>query len=81
MKGRLTRALSGAAILGLAIAAAPLLAEGPTDADLMNDAATPGDVLTYGMGPQAQRFSPLKAINASNVAKLVPAFASSLGGE
>lgn len=81
MKGRLTRALSGAAILGLAVAAAPLLAEGPTDADLMNDAATPGDVLTYGMGPQAQRFSPLKAINASNVAKLVPAFASSLGGE
>ena len=81
MKGRLTRALSGAAILGLAIAAAPLLAEGPTDADLMYDAATPGDVLTYGMGPQAQRFSPLKAINASNVAKLVPAFASSLGGE
>lgn len=81
MKGRLTRALSGAAMLGLAVAAAPLLAEGPTDADLMNDAATPGDVLTYGMGPQAQRFSPLKAINASNVAKLVPAFASSLGGE
>ena len=81
MKGRLTRALSGAAILSLAVAAAPLLAEGPTDADLMNDAATPGDVLTYGMGPQAQRFSPLKAINASNVARLVPAFASSLGGE
>src|SRR3546814_14879692 len=47
----------------------------------MNDAATPGDVLTYGMGPKAQRFSPLKAINASNVAKLVPAFSSSLGGE
>ena len=81
MKGRKIRALSGVAAMTLALAAAPLLAEGPTDADLMNDAATPGDVLTYGMGPQAQRFSPLKAINASNVAKLVPAFASSLGGE
>ncbi|WP_313807143.1 methanol/ethanol family PQQ-dependent dehydrogenase [Sphingobium sp.] len=81
MKGRMMRALSGAAMLTLAVAAAPLLAEGPTDAELMNDAATPGDVLTYGMGPQAQRFSPLKAINASNVARLVPAFASSLGGE
>src|SRR3546814_14924712 len=52
MKGRLTRALSGAAILGLAVAAAPLLAEGPTGADLMNDAARPGDVLTNGKGPQ-----------------------------
>ena len=47
----------------------------------MNDAATPGDVLTYGMGPRAQRFSPLRQIDAGNVAKLVPAFAASLGGE
>jgi alcohol dehydrogenase (cytochrome c) len=38
-------------------------------------------VLTYGMGPKAQRFSPLTTINADNVARLVPAFASSLGGE
>ncbi len=37
-------------------AAAPGAAVGPTDADLMNDANTPGDVLTYGMGPRAQRF-------------------------
>jgi alcohol dehydrogenase (cytochrome c) len=75
------RALSGVAALSLAVAAAPLLANGPTDADLMNDAATPGDVLTYGMGPQAHRFSTLKAIDTSNVSKLVPAFAASLGGE
>ncbi|MGU7753857.1 PQQ-dependent dehydrogenase, methanol/ethanol family, partial [Klebsiella pneumoniae] len=47
----------------------------------MNDANTPGDVLTYGMGPRAQRFSAISTINADNVAKLVPAFAASLGGE
>ncbi|WCT73205.1 methanol/ethanol family PQQ-dependent dehydrogenase [Sphingomonas naphthae] len=54
---------------------------GPTQADLIADEATPGDVLTYGMGPRAQRFSPLTRIDASNVGKLVPAFAASLGGE
>ena len=83
MKGRMLRSLGGAAALALVVAGAPLLAQGtgPTDADLMNDAATPGDVLTYGMGPRAQRFSPLKQIDAGNVAKLVPAFAASLGGE
>jgi alcohol dehydrogenase (cytochrome c) len=71
--------LAGAALaLG-----APLAAQvaGPTDADLLNDEATPGDVLTYGMGLRGQRFSPLATINAANVAKLVPAFSSSLGGE
>ena len=81
MKGQILRRLSGVAALALALGTAPLLAEGPTDADLMNDAASTGDVLTYGMGPQAHRFSSLNAINAGNVAKLVPAFSASLGGE
>lgn len=45
---------------------------------LKADAATPGDVLTYGMGYHNQRYSPLKQINARNVAKLQPAWAYSL---
>jgi alcohol dehydrogenase (cytochrome c) len=84
MKGRFMRSMAGVAACALMVAGAPLLAAGgagPNDADLMGDAASTGDVLMYGMGPQAQRFSPLTDINASNVAKLVPAFASSLGGE
>jgi alcohol dehydrogenase (cytochrome c) len=81
MKGSMLRTLAGAAALALVAATAPTLANGPTDADLMNDAASTGDVLTYGMGPRAQRFSPLKAISTDNVAKLVPAFSASLGGE
>lgn len=72
--------LATCAMLGLA-AATPALATGPTDAELMNDAASTGDVLTYGMGPQAQRYSPLKTLNTDNVAKLVPAFSFSFGGE
>ncbi|NKJ40853.1 methanol/ethanol family PQQ-dependent dehydrogenase [Novosphingobium rhizosphaerae] len=75
---------SAACALALAMAA-PALADGapagPGDADLMADATTTGDVLTYGMGPQAHRFSPLAQINTANVAKMVPAFAASLGGE
>lgn len=70
-----------AAALATFVLATPTLAKGPTDADLMADAASTGDVLTYGMGPRAQRFSPLNAINASNVSRLVPAFSASLGGE
>lgn len=72
--------LATCAVLGLATAT-PTFAAGPTDADLMNDAATTGDVLTYGMGPQAQRYSPLKTLNTENVSKLVPAFSFSFGGE
>ncbi|MES2158899.1 MAG: methanol/ethanol family PQQ-dependent dehydrogenase [Pseudomonadota bacterium] len=81
MKGRFTRSLTGALAMALLAAGAPSLATGPTDADLMGDAASTGDVLTYGMSPQGHRFSPLTTLNASNVAKLVPAFSSSLGGE
>ena len=81
MTGRFTRSFAGVAAVALLAAGAPLLATGPTDADLMGDAASTGDVLTYGMGPQGQRFSPLTAINSETVSKLVPAFSSSLGGE
>ena len=41
-----------------------------TDADIVNDAKTPGDVVTFGMGTQAQRYSGLNKINASNMLTL-----------
>ncbi|MBS0474527.1 MAG: methanol/ethanol family PQQ-dependent dehydrogenase [Proteobacteria bacterium] len=80
MKMKVSRSLAGFATLALALSA-PALAGGPTSADLANDAASTGDVLTYGMGPQAQRFSPLAQINASTVKDLIPAYSASLGGE
>ena len=70
-----------APVTAAAAAVATTAAAGPTDADLMNDASTPGDVLTYGMGPRGQRFSALQDINTGTVARLVPAFSASLGGE
>jgi len=45
---------------------------------LRKDHASPGDVLTYGMGYHNQRYSPLKQIHTGNVAKLRPVWAYSL---
>ena len=45
---------------------------------LGNDSATPADVLTYGMGSNNQRYSPLKQITTKNVGKLQPRWAYSL---
>ncbi|MBD3657969.1 MULTISPECIES: methanol/ethanol family PQQ-dependent dehydrogenase [Marinobacter] len=56
-------------------------AQAVTDKDLMSDHETTGDVLTYGMGHQGQRFSPLKSLNSSNVKSLQPVWAFSFGGE
>ena len=80
MKGRIFTAAASLAALALG-AASPAIAGGPSSTDLLGDADSTGDVLTYGMGPWAQRYSPLSAVNDANVAKLVPVFASSLGGE
>ncbi|MDD5295985.1 MAG: PQQ-dependent methanol/ethanol family dehydrogenase [Rhodocyclaceae bacterium] len=52
-----------------------------TDADIANDATTPNDVLTAGLGQQAQRYSPIAQINAKNVGDLVPVWSFSFGGE
>ncbi|GJE40338.1 PQQ-dependent methanol/ethanol family dehydrogenase [Methylobacterium persicinum] len=54
---------------------------GVTEQDIINDAKTPGDVVTYGLGPKAQRYSPLKAIDKESVKSLVPAWSFSFGGE
>jgi PQQ-dependent dehydrogenase (methanol/ethanol family) len=49
--------------------------------DIANDADTPQDVLAYGMGPKAQRYSPLDNINTQNIQKLTPAWSFSFGDE
>ncbi|MEW8459268.1 MAG: hypothetical protein AB2653_03065 [Candidatus Thiodiazotropha endolucinida] len=52
-----------------------------TQAEIDGDAASTQDVLSWGMGQQGQRYSPLKKINTDNVKKLVPAWSFSFGGE
>ncbi|MGR8948817.1 MAG: PQQ-dependent dehydrogenase, methanol/ethanol family [Gammaproteobacteria bacterium] len=61
-----------AILLSFDIGAAPL------DADLENDANEPNNVLTYGMGYNAQRFSSLSQINKTNINKLVPVWSLAL---
>ncbi|HWJ93810.1 MAG TPA: PQQ-binding-like beta-propeller repeat protein, partial [Telluria sp.] len=45
------------------------------------DAKSGKEVLSWGMGQQGQRFSPLTQINAKTVSRLVPAWSFSFGGE
>ena len=66
--------LLGAALFALAVCGA----QAQDDQALKNDAKSTGDVLTYGMGYNHQRFSPLTQINKQNVKRLVPAWSYSL---
>ncbi|WP_341888737.1 PQQ-dependent methanol/ethanol family dehydrogenase [Variovorax sp. YR752] len=52
-----------------------------TDKMIEDDAKTPGDIVSWGIGQQGQRYSPLKQINAQTIGKLVPAWSFSFGGE
>ena len=70
--------------LALALAAAFATGSagaGVTDADILNDAKTNGDVVSFGMGTQGQRHSTMTAINTKTVKNLVPAWSMSFGGE
>jgi len=49
--------------------------------DIANDHVTTSNVLQYGMGTNAQRWSPLAQVNESNVFKLTPAWSFSFGDE
>ena len=52
-----------------------------TSAMLSNTAKDPKGVLSFGMGSEGQRYSPLTQINTKTVARLVPAWSMSFGGE
>ena len=71
-------------LLGLLISAglASMAAQAAvTDQMIESDAKSTGDVLSWGIGTQGQRYSPLKQINAGTIGKLVPAWSFSFGGE
>jgi len=63
------------------LATTSLAAHAVTGEDLLNDHETTDRILTYGMGYQGHRYSPLDAINRETVGRLVPAWAFSFGGE
>ncbi len=67
-----------ASALALAIS---MGAQAVTDEDIMNDQDTAEDIVSYGMGQQGQRFSPIKDLNTDNIKFLQPAWAFSFGSE
>lgn len=71
-------ALAAACSLTLAALATGTAANAQSLTDLRNDQATPGSVLTYGMGYANQRYSTLTGINKANVKSLVPVWNYSL---
>ena len=77
---KLVRKLFLAAAISTALSAAPLMAA-VNDQDIANDATTPNDVVSYGLGLQGQRFSPLDKLNTETVKNLTPAFVLSYGDE
>jgi alcohol dehydrogenase (cytochrome c) len=72
------RVVAGCAIVALSALGAAGTAQAQTTADLRNDAATPGDVTTYGMGHGQQRHSTMTQITTDNVKRLTPAWNYSL---
>lgn len=54
---------------------------GVTDKDILNDQATTGDVVSNGLGPRGQRYSPLNAVNTDTVKDLKAVWSFSFGGE
>ncbi|PCM44552.1 PQQ-dependent methanol/ethanol family dehydrogenase [Marinobacter sp. ANT_B65] len=67
-----------ASALALAVS---LGAQAVTDQDILNDQDTADDVVSYGMGLQGQRYSPIDTLNTSNVKSLQPVWAFSFGSE
>jgi alcohol dehydrogenase (cytochrome c) len=59
----------------------PALLGQVTDSMILDDARSVGDVLSWGLGTEGQRYSPLRQVNTATVSRLVPAWAFSFGGE
>lgn len=62
-------------------ATAHVAAQGVTDAMIADDAKSTNNVLSWGLGTQGQRHSPLTGINAKNINRLTPVWSMSFGGE
>ncbi len=71
----------GVSATALLMGASPSQGQGVTEQDILNDATTTNQVVSYGLGPRAHRFSPLDQVNAENAKDLVPVWSFSFGGE
>ncbi|GAA0686105.1 PQQ-dependent methanol/ethanol family dehydrogenase [Marinobacterium maritimum] len=64
-----------------AMSCASVAQAGITDKDILADQMTTEDVVSNGLGPRAQRYSPLDKLNAETVKELRPVWSFSFGGE
>ncbi len=64
-----------------AMSTASVAQAGVTDEDILNDQMTTDDVVSNGLGPRGQRFSPLTRVNTDTVKELRPVWSFSFGGE
>lgn len=68
-------------LITLACATVGAQAQGVNDAMIASDAKTTNDVLSWGLGSEGQRYSPLNKVNTANANRLVPVWSMSFGGE
>ncbi len=68
-------------LLAVLLLMGPTLAAAQTAEELLNDGKNTENVLSFGMGPKLQMYSPLRQINKSNVRRLVPIWATSTMSE
>lgn len=73
--------LATTSVLVVAMTSLTYTASAVTIEEIVGDQASTGDVVSYGLGPQGQRFSPLETMNKTNVKNLTPAWSFSFGGE
>ncbi|EBW1603833.1 PQQ-dependent dehydrogenase, methanol/ethanol family, partial [Salmonella enterica subsp. enterica serovar Kottbus] len=73
--------MTGSLVLAATAGISMARAEGVTIDDIMKDAETPADIVSYGLGTKGQRFSPMTTLNRDNVKNLTPVWAFSFGGE
>lgn len=69
------------ALMAIGLAAAGSAGAQVTDKMIQSEATANGNVLTWGVNTQGQRYSPLKQVNTGTVSRLAPAWAFSFGGE
>ncbi|MEJ8825810.1 PQQ-dependent methanol/ethanol family dehydrogenase [Variovorax humicola] len=68
------------ALIAVGLAATAARAQ-VTDKMIQSEATATGNILTWGINTQGQRYSPLRQVNSTNAAKLLPVWAFSFGGE
>ena len=69
------------ALISIGLAATAAAHAQVTDKMIQSEATTHGNILTWGLNTQGQRYSPLKQVNTGAVARLAPVWAFSFGGE